>query len=133
MTTTGDTHGRALDAVVWTSGALAVGSALLALGHMGVEIPVVSALGPGGSRAVVPAAIAFTAVAGLHGTVATGIARRRPWAWPLGVLASGITLLGAAVPFRGAGSLVGIVLAGAELVLLLRGGTRRTILRTPAS
>lgn len=129
---TDDTRGRPLDAVVWISGALAAGSALLAVGHAGVEIPLVSALGPGGSRPVWPAAIAFTAAACLHGAVALGIARRRPWAWPLGVLAAALTLLGAAVPFRGVGSIVGMVLAGAELALLLTGRARRGILRTAA-
>lgn len=122
----------ALDAVVWISGALAVGSALLAVGHAGVRIPVVSALGPGGSEPVVPAAIAFVVATCLHGAVAVGVARRRPWAWPLGVLVAAVTLIGATTPFRGVGSIVGIVLAGAELGLLLTGRIRRAILR-PAS
>jgi len=122
----------ALDAVVWISCALAVGSALLAVGHAGTRIPIVSALGPGGSDPVVPAAIAFAVGACLHGTVAYGVARRHPWAWPLGVLVAAVTLIGAATPFRGAGSVVGIVLAGAELGLLLTSRVRRAILR-PAS
>lgn len=125
----GGTRDAALDAVVWLSGALAAASALLALGHSGVRIPVVSGLGPGGSDPVVPAAIAFTVAACLHGTVAYGVARRRPWAWALGVLVAAVTLLGAAVPFRGTGSVVGIVLAGTELGLLLTGRIRRAILR----
>ncbi|HSJ45078.1 MAG TPA: hypothetical protein VK923_10395 [Euzebyales bacterium] len=126
------TRGAAVDAVAWISAALAVGSALLAVGHVGVRIPVVSALGPGGSAPVVPAAIAFAVAACLHGGVAYGVARRRPWAWPLGVLVAAVTLLGAAVPFRGAGSVVGIMLAGSELGLLLTRRIRRAILR-PAS
>lgn len=117
-------------AVAWASGALAVGSALLAIGHSGVRVPVVSALGPGGDDPVVPAAIAFAAAAALHGAVCVGITRRRPWAWPLGILAGAITLLGAAVPFRGAASLIGIVLAAVEVVGLLFGGTRRELLRS---
>jgi hypothetical protein len=60
MTATRSTRNAALDAVVWASIALAVGSALLAIGHMGVQIPLLSALGPGGTRAVVPAAVAFS-------------------------------------------------------------------------
>jgi hypothetical protein len=119
---------RALSAVTWISGALAAGSGLLAIGHAGVAIPLVSALGPGGSRAVVPAAIAFTAAACLHGAVAYGVARRRTWAWPLGVLAAGVTLLGAAMPFRGAGSIAGIALAGTQLGLLLSAGVRSALL-----
>jgi len=121
-----------LDAVVWISGALAVGSALLAVAHAGVRIPVLSALGPGGSEPVVPAAIAFTVATCLHGAVAYGVARRRGWAWPLGVLVAAVTLIGAAVPFRGVGSVIGIALAGTELGLLLTGRIRRAILR-PAS
>ncbi|HEX6256256.1 MAG TPA: hypothetical protein VFZ70_10655 [Euzebyales bacterium] len=120
--------GRALRATSWISGTLALGSALLAVGHAGVRIPVVSGLGPGGSRAVVPVAIAFTAAACLHGAVAYGVARRRTWAWPLGVLAAGVTLLGAAVPFRGAGSIAGIALSGLQLGLLLSGGVRSALL-----
>jgi hypothetical protein len=69
----------ALDGVVWMSGALAVGSALLAVGHLGLQIPILSALGPGGTRAVVPAAIAFGISASLHALVALGVARRRSW------------------------------------------------------
>ena len=126
------TGGGTLDAVVWISSALAVGSALLAVGHAGVRIPVVSALGPGGSEPVVPAAIAFTVATCLHGAVAYGVARRRGWAWPLGVLVAAVTLIGAGVPFRGVGSVIGIALAGTELGLLLTGRIRRAILR-PAS
>ena len=126
------TGGGTLDAVVWISGALAVGSALLAVAHAGVRIPVLSALGPGGSEPVVPAAIAFTVATCLHGAVAYGVARRRGWAWPLGVLVAAVTLIGAAVPFRGVGSVIGIALAGTELGLLLTGRIRRAILR-PAS
>jgi hypothetical protein len=126
------TRSGALDAVVWISGALAAGSALLAVGHAGVRIPVVSVLGPGGSDPVVPAAIAFTVAACLHGAVAYGVVRRRAWAWPVGVLVAAVTLIGAAVPFRGVGSVVGIVLAGAELGLLLTGRIRHAILH-PAS
>lgn len=123
------TRRGAPDAVAWISSALAAGSALLAVGHAGVRIPVVSALGPGGSDPVVPAAFAFTVAACLHGAVAYGIARRRAWAWPVGVLVAAVTLIGAAVPFRGVGSVVGIVLAGTELGLLLTGQVRRAILQ----
>ena len=129
---TDGTRGAAVDAVVWISGALAAGSALLAVGHAGVRIPVVSALGPGGSEPVVPAAIVFTAAACLHGAVTYGVVRRRPWSWPLGVLVAAVTLIGAAVPFRGVGSAIGIALAGTELALLLTGRIRRAILH-PAS
>jgi hypothetical protein len=48
------------------------------------------------------------------------------------VLVAAVTLIGAATPFRGVGSVVGIALAGAELGLLLTSRARRAILR-PAS
>jgi hypothetical protein len=118
-----------VDAVTWISGALAVGCALLAVGHLGVQIPLLSTLGPGGGRAVVPAATAFTVAAILQALVAVGVARRRSWAWPLGVLVAVVTLVGAAMPFRGTISAIGMLLAAAELVLLLTGDVRRAILR----
>jgi hypothetical protein len=124
------TSSRRLDGVVWTSGALAIGCALLAIGHSGVQIPVLSALGPGGTRAVVPAAVAFTVAALLHASISVGVARRRSWAWPLGVLIAAATLLGAITPFRGVMSAVGIVLAGAELALLLTRDGRRLLRAT---
>lgn len=118
----------ALRAVARISGVLAAGSALMAIAHAGVQVPIVSAFGPGGSRVILPAAIAFSVAAVLHAAVAYGVARRRGWSWPLGVLVAGATLLAAAVPFRGAGSILGIVLAGAQVVLLLSGTVRAELL-----
>lgn len=130
MTTTRPPRSRALDVVVWASAALAVGSALLAIGHLGVQVPLLSALGPGGSGIVVPAAVAFAVGACLHGAVAIGVAKRRPWAWVLGLLVGTLTLIGATTPFRGAASLLGIVLAGLQVGLLATGPARRGILRS---
>jgi hypothetical protein len=131
--TAADTTARsgALRGVMWTSGVLAIGCALLAVGHLGLQIPVLSALGPGGVRAVVPAAIAFTVAALLHALVGVGVTRGRSWAWPLGVLIAAATLFGAATPFRGVISAVGIMLAGLELGLLLTRDGRR-LLRGPS-
>ena len=71
-------------------------------------------------------AAAITGLAALlHGLVAVGAARRRAWAWAVGVLIAGATLVGAAYPFRGVISAVGIVLAGLELGLLLTRDGRR--------
>ena len=123
---------RRLDAAVLVSAALAVGSALLSVAHLGVGVPVLSALGPGGDRAVLPAAIAFAVAAVLHGATSAGLARRRAWAWPLGVLIAAMTVLGAAMPFRGAVSALGIALAAVQLWLLLSGQTRRALLPTDA-
>ena len=123
------TGSRRLDAVVWISGTLAAGSALLSVAHLGVQIPVLSVLGPGGDRAVIPAAIAFAIAAILQGVTSLGVARRRAWGWPLGVLIAALMLVGAAMPFRGLVSAIGIALAGAELALLLSGAVRREMLR----
>lgn len=128
-----DGSARRLDAVVRISAVLAAGSALLAVAHMGVEVPLLSALGPGGGRAVVPAAIAFSVAAVAHGMVSVGVRRRRAWAWPLGVLIAAATLLAAAAPFRGIGSALGIVLAAAQLGLLVTKPARRAILGSATS
>lgn len=119
------------DALVAVSGLLSAGSVVMAVAHMGLAIPAVSALGPGGSRPVVPAAIAFTVLALLHGLVAVGVASRRGWAWPVGIGVAAVTALGAAFPFRGAVSAIGVVLAIVQLALLTgtrdrRGTVRRT-------
>jgi hypothetical protein len=121
---------RRLDTVVWISATLAAGSALMAVAHLGYGIPVLSALGPGGGRAVIPAAIAFAVAAVLQGATSLGIARRRAWGWPLGVLIAALMLVGAAMPFRGVVSAIAVVLAGAELALLLSGPARREMLPT---
>jgi len=127
------TRSSQLDLVAWISGALAVGCALLAIGHLGLEVPLLSALGPGGARPVIPAAIAFGVGAVLQGLVCSGVRRRRTWAWPLGVLVAAITLVSAATPFRGAMSAVGIALAALQLGLLLTRDARLALLRSPVS
>ena len=100
----------------------------MALAHAGVAVPLLSALGPEGGRVVLPAAGAFAVAAVVWAAVAVGAARRRPWAWALGLVVAGLTVLGAATPFRGAGSAVGIVLgAGVIAVLLSRPGRRELL------
>lgn len=101
--------------VAWLAAGFAVGSGLLAVGHAGVSVPLISALGPGGDRAVPVAATLFAVGTLLFVSVAAAAAGLRPWAWPLAVLVFCLTLVGAAVPYRGAGSAVGIL--GALLAL----------------
>lgn len=110
---------------------LAVGCLALAIGHSGVTVPVLSRLGPGGGRAVVPAAIAFAVATVLLTVLTVGTWRRQPWAWAAGLAVHGIVLAGAALPYRGIGSLVGIVLAGSAFVLLASRPGREAML--PAS
>lgn len=113
--------------VVGLSTVSAAGAVIMAVAHLGIRIPVVSALGPGGNDAVPPAVIAFAVGACLHALVAGALFRGRSWSWPLGLVVNAVTLLGAAVPYRGIGSLVGIVVAGATLALLLSPPVRRAL------
>jgi hypothetical protein len=99
--------------------ALAAGCLALAIGHMGIEVPLVSRLGPGGPNAVAPAAIAFSVATVVLTLLAMGLWRQRPWAWAVGLVVHGIVLAGAAFPYRGWGSLVGIVLAGGVFALMV--------------
>lgn len=110
------------------SAVLAVGCAALAIAHAGVELPLLSSIGPGGDRAVVPAAIAFTVATLVLAAVAVGAWRSRPWAWALGVVTHGLVFLGAAVPYRGVASLVALIFSGACLALLVTRPGRAALL-----
>lgn len=109
---------------------LAVGCLALAIGHSGINVPLVSQLGPGGGRAVVPAAVAFVVATALLSVLAVGIWHRRAWAWAAGLAVHGMVLAGALFPYRGWGSLVGIVLAGSAFVLLASRPARDALLST---
>lgn len=122
--------GLAVATIGWLSAALAAGAVLLAVAHLGLSIPLLSALGPGGDRAVVPAAAAFGVLAALATAVSLGAFRRRPWAWGLGVVVHALTVLGAATPFRGVVSGVAVLLGCAALAALLSPGGRAGLLRT---
>ena len=98
---------------------LGAGTLLLAVGHAGVAIPVLSAVGPGGTRPVWPAAGAFTAMTLALGTVVIGLARRRGWAWPAGVGLHALAVLSGLGQYRGVASAVGIVIGAVALALLL--------------
>lgn len=107
---------------------LALGCAVMAVAHAGVEVPLVSRFGPGGGRAIVPAMIAFTVAAVALALLAVGALRRRSWAWALGLLTHSLVFLGALVPFRGVGSLVALVIAGACVALLMTRSARVELL-----
>ncbi len=116
--------------MAWLAGAFALGAALLAVGHAGVSLPLVSALGPGGDRPVPVAAGLFTVGAVLFVVVAAATAGLRPWAWPLGLLVFGLTLVGAAFPYRGVGSAIGIVGALLAIVVLSSRPGREALIET---
>lgn len=107
------------------AGLLTAGCALLAVGHAGVRLPLMSALGPGGDRAVPVAAAIFTVATVAYAVVTRGLLARRRWAWPAGLVLGALTVVGAARPFRGVGSGVGIVLALAIVAALASPAGRR--------
>lgn len=111
------------------AGTLTAGCLLLAVAHAGVALPLVSALGPGGDRAVPVAATVFTVAAIAYGVVTRGLFARLPWAWPAGLVLGALTVLGAARPYRGVGSAVGIVLALAIVAALVSPPGRRAFRR----
>ena len=107
---------------------LAIGCVVMAVAHAGVVVPLVSQLGPGGDDAVWPAVIAFGVVAALLTCIAAGAVRARAWSWPLGLVVHALIVLGAAMPYRGIGSLVAIVISVASLALLLSRAGRTSLL-----
>lgn len=121
------TAGRIRVTIAALSGLLALGCAALAIAHAGVEVPLLSRIGPGGDAAVVPAAIAFALAAVVLVTVSAGTWRARPWAWALGFVAHALVFVGAAYPYRGVASLVALVIAGVCLALLLTPAGRRAL------
>lgn len=114
-------------AAVWLTALAAVGTALMAVSHAGVAVPVLAGIGPA-TGVVVPIAAAGFGLATLVLVVAlVGLHRRRPWGWALATLAHALVVLAAAFPIRGVGSWLGIALSGAAFVLLLTGSARREL------
>ena len=103
----------------------ALGAALMAVAHMGVDLPLLPTQGLG--RAVPPAAAAFTAGTALFAAVAWGLRSCARWAWWLGLIGFALALQGSAVPYRGVGSAVGIAVSVLGLAALLAPGTRRVL------
>ena len=127
MTLTSTRRSRSIAAVTvgWLSLLGAAGCALLAIGHMGVQLPLLSAIGPGGDRAVPQAAVAFAIATLLYGVVAGGAFRRTPWAWPAALTVHGLVIIAGLGQFRGAASAIGIVLALVAVAVLLSPAGRR--------
>ena len=121
------TAGRIRVTIAALSALLALGCAALAIGHAGVDVPLLSQIGPGGNRAVVPAAIAFAVSTVILALVAWGTWGRRAWAWALGFVAHALVFVGAAYPYRGVASLVALLVSGTCLALLLTRAGRRAL------
>ena len=111
---------------------LGVGTTLLTIGHAGITLPLVSGLGPGGNRVILPAAIAFAVATALAFTVAFGALGRRSWAWALGLLLHALVVLGSAMPYRGVASAVGIAIGLVSLAVLLSPPGRKAFLPNAA-
>lgn len=103
----------------------AVGAALMAVAHLGVDVPLLPTQGLG--RAVPPAAAAFTLGTILFAAVAWGLRSSARWAWWLGLVGFALALQGSAMPYRGVGSAVGIALSVLGLAALLHPATRRAL------
>jgi hypothetical protein len=99
--------------------ALTVYAALLSISHLGVQVPGLSALGPGGNRVVLMAGVSFAVSAVIYAVIGVGLLQRRRWAWAGGVVVSALTILGGIAQFRGAGSTIGMLLSLVVLLLLL--------------
>jgi hypothetical protein len=125
---TRNTSTATLRALVAVTVVGAAGSLLMSIAHAGVEIPLFSALGPSGNRAIPPAAAGFAVGATLYAVTALGLARARSWAWAVGLVVNGLTLVSAAYPYRGLGSLAGIAVAVVSLGLLLARPVRTVLL-----
>ncbi|MGH8896546.1 MAG: hypothetical protein ACRDZ4_05840 [Egibacteraceae bacterium] len=108
---------------------LALYAALLAIGHLGVEVPVLSALGPGGSRIVLVAGIVFAVGAVIQAVIGVGLLQLGGWAWTAGVAVSALGVFSGIRQFRGAGSVVGILASLAVLGLLLTPQARAALRR----
>lgn len=110
----------------------ALGALVMSIAHAGIEVPVVSALGPQGG-AVPPAAISFGVGALLFAGVAFGLARRQSWAWAIGLAVNALAFGAAAFPYRGIGSVAGMAVSVAAIALLLSGPVRRVVLANTSS
>jgi len=106
-----------------------VGAALLAVAHAGVELPLVSALGPGAGRAVPVAAAGFTVGAVLLLALAAGAFARARWVLPVGTLVALLAVVEGFRNYRGAASAAGIAVGLLLLLLLLSPGGRRAFSR----
>jgi hypothetical protein len=107
----------------------AVGAGLLAVAHAGVELPLVSALGPGGDRPVPVAAAVFGVGTLVYLALAIGAFARAGWVRPVGLLVSVLAILQGVRSFRGVASGAAIVVSVLIAVLLLSPGGRAAFRR----
>lgn len=110
--------------VAWLFALGGIATGLLAVAHAGVELPLISALGPGGDRAVPVAVAVFTAGAVLMLALAAGAFARARWVLPVGALVALLVVVEGFRNYRGVASAAGIALGLLLLLLLLSPGGR---------
>lgn len=107
---------------------LAAGCVAMAVAHAGVDIGLLSRLGPAGDDAVPQAMRGFAVAAVVLAFMAFGAARSRPWAWALGTVVFALVVLGSLLQYRGGASLIAIVISVVSLALLLSPAGRAALL-----
>jgi hypothetical protein len=75
-----------------------VGSGVMALAHLGIELPGLELVGPG--RLVLPAAVSFLLGTVLYAVAAFGALRVSRWAWPTALVVNVLAFGTAAFPYR---------------------------------
>jgi hypothetical protein len=95
-----------------------VGGILMALA--GIALFVLGAVAFGGLGALL--GLAFLAVAALYLAFCVGALQMKPWAWPLGVVGAGASIVLSALQLLGGdiGQVVSIAIAGGILYYLMR-------------
>lgn len=105
-----------------------IGSVVMALAHLDVDLPVISQLGPTG-RAIVPVAVGFGVGAVLFAITAYGAFAMRAWAWPTALVVNGLAFASSVMPWRGLQSSgVPALVTLAALALLIAPAGRRALL-----
>ena len=106
-----------------------VGSVLMTLAHLDLDVAFLQALGPG--RSLPPVAAGFAVGAVLFAVVAYGALRTAPWAWPIALVVNAVAFVSAVFPVRGVEALVPALVTLAALGLLLSRPGRDALLQRP--
>jgi hypothetical protein len=77
----------------------AIGSAVMTLAHVDLDIPFLTFFGPG--RLIAPAAASFAVGTVLYVVVAYGAFRVARWSWPVALVVNVLAFLVSAFPYRG--------------------------------